>query len=105
MRREGDRAVGALVGLNAVVDAHVDLQVAALSELVIAHLTLVGFDALVRPNVDLQAAGPRVSLRAVRTLKGQLARVNQGVRLQMALGNELFATAVGRANIRPFSSL
>ena len=105
MCREGHHADVALVRLLSVMDSHVNFEVAALCEPLVANIALEGFYALVCADVNLETTSPRVRFRAVGTLERQLARMDQLVCLQVASRNELLATLGVRANIGSLSSL
>ena len=105
MCREGHHADVALVRLLSVMDSHVNFEVAALCEPLVANIALEGFYALVRADVNLETTSPRVRFRAVGTLERQLARMDQLMCLQVASRNELLATLGVRANIGSLSSL
>lgn len=105
MCREGHHADVALVRLLSVMDSHVNFEVAALCEPLVANIALKGFYALVCADMNLETTSPRVRFRAVGTLERQLARMDQLVCLQVASRNELLVALGVRANIGSLSSL
>ncbi len=65
------------VGLDTIVNSHMDFEITAFREFFLAKLALKRFEALMGANVNFQATSPRVPLVAVRTLVRLLTGVNQ----------------------------
>lgn len=103
MRGKSDVADIADVGLDTIVNSHMDFQIAAFREFFLAKLALKRFEALMSANVNFQTTSPRVPLVTVWTLVRLLTRMNQLMSLQMTSRYKFLFTNVTLE--RPFTSL